>query len=519
MFRSAALMSIATFISRILGLGRELLIAAYFGASGMTDAFWVAFRVPNMLRDLFAEGNFNSAFLPVLTEESKRSQKKGLEVFWSAALLLFLSTTCCSILILLFSEQIVGVLAPTFKEKKDIFDVTVTSIKVLSFFLPLISLAALSMSYLNTKKVFFAPALAPASLNVMMIISIVFLTPILISNGVEPIYALTIGAITGGATQLLVQIPFLIKNSAFSTVALNLFSKPVKKILYRMSIGTVGVAATQINLLVGTFLATGAGIGSVSYLTYALRLYQFPVGIFGVSLSNSNLVFFSDAIKSGKIDSAKSTLKKSYHLSLFILIPVTFFLWQFSEEVIYLIFERGAFGNQDREMTTMALKGYLYGLPFYCIFKLLGPTFYALDKEKVPILISIFSIFVNIIFSVSLIDELGFVVLAYGVSLSVVINSILQIVFLRPILNIGFRFFLTKVSFYIVSSGTISFVALCYLKTFLKGSLLQSWTGTFLSVFFLGLIFCVIYVCVLYFIGGRDQIDHFISKIKKNKSS
>lgn len=512
-------MSVATFISRILGLIRELLIAAYFGASGMTDAFWVAFRVPNMLRDLFAEGNFNSAFLPVLTEESKKSRDKGLEVFWSAGVLLLLSTSLCSLGVIFFSEEIVLAIAPSFQKQPDVFRVTVNSVKVLSFFLPLVSLAALSMSYLNTKKVFFAPALAPASLNVMMILSIVFMTPIFISNGVEPVYALTLGGITGGAMQLFVQIPFLLKNSAFSRVKIFLFSEPVKKIFYRMSFGLVGVAATQINLLVGTFLATGAGVGSVSYLTYSLRLFQFPVGIFGVSLSNSNLVFFSEAIKDGNFELARETLRKSYHLSILILIPVSFFLWLVSTEVTYLVFERGAFGLIDREMTSVALRAYLYGLPFYCIFKLLGPTFYALDKEKFPILISAFSILVNIIFSVSLIDTYGFVILAYGVSLSVIVNSILQVIFLRSILGIGFRFFITLTAIRVLSSGLIALSLTVYSKSFLLEFLFTSWFKTFVSVFMLGLIFTFVYLICLYSLGAKEQIEYFINKIKRNKSA
>lgn len=509
-------MSVATFISRILGLIRELLIAAYFGASGMTDAFWVAFRIPNMLRDLFAEGNFNSAFLPVLTEESKKSREKGLEVFWSAGVLLFLSTSLCSLGVFYFSEEIVLMIAPSFNEREEVFQVTVTSVKVLSFFLPLVSLAALSMSYLNTKKVFFAPALAPASLNVMMILSIVFMTPIFISSGVQPVYALTLGGITGGAMQLFVQVPFLVKNSAFSRVKVFMFSSPVKKILYRMSFGLVGVAATQINLLIGTFLATGAGVGSVSYLTYSLRLFQFPVGIFGVSLSNSNLVFFSEAIKNGNFNLARSTLKRSYHLSVLTLIPISFFLWLVSTEITYLVFERGAFEALDREMTSTALRAYLYGLPFYCIFKLLGPTFYALDKEKYPILISVFSILINIIFSVSFIDTYGFVILAYGVSLSVIVNSILQVVFLRPILGIGFRFFISVTAIRILFSGVIAFSLSFFLKSFLHSLIFNSWAGTFSYVFITGVVFSFIYLFCLYLLGAKEQVRYFISKINRN---
>ena len=217
-FRSAAVMSVATLMSRFLGLARELLIAMYFGASGMTDAFWVAFRVPNMLRDLFAEGNFNSAFLPVLTEETKKSERKGVQVFLSSGLLLLAITLVLAILICFLSSEIVEFIAPAFADSPKVFFVTNISVKVLAFFLPLVSLAAISMAFLNVKKLFFIPALAPATLNVMMILSIVFLTPVLISNGIEPVFALAIGGITGGAAQFLAQVPFLVRERAFQKV-------------------------------------------------------------------------------------------------------------------------------------------------------------------------------------------------------------------------------------------------------------------------------------------------------------
>ena len=184
--------------------------------------------------------------------------------------------------------------------------------------------------------------------------------------------------------------------------------------------------------------------GSVSYLTYSLRLFQFPVGIFGVSLSNSNLVFFSEAVKAGNIEEAKDSLKGSLELSMLIIIPVTCLLYILSEDLIYLVFERGAFSTNDRLMTSMAFKAYLLGLPFYCLFKLFGPTFYALDKEKIPVGISLFSILVNIVFCLSLVDEYGFVILALGASLSIIVNSLLQILFLKKSLISGWDFLFQK---------------------------------------------------------------------------
>ena len=160
-------------------------------------------------------------------------------------------------------------------------------------------------------------------------------------------------------------------------------------------------------------------------------------------------------------------------------------------------------------MTSVALRAYLYGLPFYCIFKLLGPTFYALDKEKYPILISVFSILVNIIFSVSLIDTYGFVILAYGVSLSVIVNSILQVIFLRPILGIGFRFFITVTAIRVLSSGVIALGLTVFLKSFLPIVIYFLVQDFCLCFFILGLVFSFVYLICLYLLGAKEQIRVF----------
>ncbi|MAW07409.1 MAG: hypothetical protein CME61_03895 [Halobacteriovoraceae bacterium] len=366
------------------------------------------------------------------------------------------------------------------------------------------------------KKVFFVPSLAPASLNVMMIFSILVISGVLIRSGEEPVYALAIGGMSGGLLQLLVQVPFLIKNGIFEKISFVLFSPAVKKIIYRMSVGIIGVAATQINLLINTFLATGAGFGSVSYLTYSLRLFQFPVGIFGVSLSNSNLVFFSEAVKAGNIAKAKDSLKGSLELSMLVIIPVTCLLYILSEDLIYLVFERGAFSTNDRLMTSMAFKAYLFGLPFYCLFKLFGPTFYALDKEKIPVGISLFSILVNIVFCLSLVDEHGFVILALGASLSIIVNSLLQILFLKKELDLRLGFFVSKKLITFVFGSAVSLWILILSKSYFFLSENWSFGEKLIEVISLSSVFLICYSFALVIFGEKKILSRFINKIRRN---
>ena len=204
-------MALATFISRILGLIREQVMAAYFGASGVTDAFLVAYRIPNLLRDLFAEGAFSSAFVPTFVEANQESKEKSRELMWQLFWLLALITGTICLGIIIFAPEIISIFAPSFKNDPYKFALTVNLTRIMAPFLTCVSLAALFMGVLNSLKVFFVPALAPASYNVMSILSMLTLSGILSSQGHDPIYSLGIGALLGGFMQAVVQIPLIYK--------------------------------------------------------------------------------------------------------------------------------------------------------------------------------------------------------------------------------------------------------------------------------------------------------------------
>ncbi len=368
--KSSAVMAIATFCSRILGLVREQLMALYFGASGLTDAFLVAYRIPNLLRDLLAEGAFSSAFVPTITEANQESPSSGRKLLWELFIILGSVTAVLSVLIFIFAQDLITVFAPSFLSDPEKFQLTVTMTRIMCPFLFFISLAALFMGTLNSLKVFFVPALAPASYNLASIFAMISLSGILHAKGYPPVLCLGWGALLGGFLQMIVQLPLIIKKGYGPIMPDELFSKRANKIILLLGPGLVGFAATQINLLVNTVLATGAAVGATSWLNYAFRLFQLPVGILSVSIGNSNLVHFSSNWKAGKKDEAVATLSSAYFLSFLSVMPAMVLLYVYSEEVINLIFERGKFGRGSTLMTATALRMYVLGLPLYSLYKI-----------------------------------------------------------------------------------------------------------------------------------------------------
>lgn len=440
---SSAKMAVATLTSRVLGLVREQVMAAAFGASGVTDAFTVAYRLPNLLRDLFAEGAFSSAFVPIFTEERLKSDAAARRLLGSILVFLSIVTLCVAIAMIIFAEPLVILFTDdAFTADPERLALTTNLTKIMAPFLALVSVAALFMGVLNSLKVFFLPALAPAAFNVSMIFCMLLLPSVLIARGTHPAYALGIGVIAGGLAQLLLQVPQVIMKGFSPTGPLQIWSGPAKRIVARVGVSTIGVAATQVNLLVTTILATGTVIGAVSWLSYAFRLFQFPVGILSVSLSGSTLVHFSDEIKSGNRDKAVDILKSSYLLSFITIVPAMVGLWVLAEPTVNLVFERGQFSFSDTQMTAQALKFYALSLPAYGIYKIFGPVFFALDMPKVPVTISVFSIILNIVFCILLVPHYGFVVLAIGTTVSMLANAMLQGIFMSRHLKPGLNFFI-----------------------------------------------------------------------------
>lgn len=481
---SSLKMAAATFSSRILGLVREQVMAATFGASGITDAFAIAYRVPNMLRDLFAEGAFSSAFVPIFTEAKLSDPLAARRLLWSLFVLLGGITLLLSIGIFIFADPLVHFFTDKkFTMDKERLEITINLVKIMSPFLVFISLASLFMGALNSLKIFFVPSLAPAFFNMVMIASIISLPKILEGRGIHPVYCLGIGVLVGGFIQMLIQLPMIFKQAYGPLGPISLINDYTKRIINRVGIGTIGIAGTQINVLINTILATGTMVGAVSWLTYSFRLFQFPVGILSVSIAGSNLVHFSEAWKSNEKEKAKGYLATSYFLSFLVISPAFALLFAMAKPTVFMVFQRGAFDAHDTLMTTEALRYYLYGLPFYGLYKIFAPTFFTLDRPKIPVFISLGSIIFNIVFCVSLVPLYGFKILALGTSVSMFLNSTAQSVFLRKYLELKGSFF-----FNLRIGKTVAGGALCYLVTASLVSRLPLMEGSFISNVFY---FCV----------------------------
>ena len=501
-------------ISRLLGLVREQVMASYFGASGVSDAFLVAFRIPNLLRDLFAEGAFSSAFVPSFIQAKAESEQKARLLMWQLIIILGGATFIFGILIFIFAPELVGAFAPSFITDQEKFELTVNLTRILSPFLFFVSLAALCMGVLNSYHSFFVPALAPASFNVATILSMIGLTSFFISQGYSGVYSLGVGALIGGALQFFLQLPFVFKRGLYPLIPAKIWVKESKKVIKLLGPGFIGFAATQVNLVVNTILATSAAVGATSWLSYSFRLFQLPVGILSVSIGNSNLVHFSNAWKGNQKEEAKEFLRSSYFLSLLLVLPCAVLLFVFAKEYVNLIFERGKFDAFSTAQTALALKCYSLGLPLYSLYKIWVPTFYAIDRQKIPVISSIIGIVFNIVFSVTLVDRFGFGVLALSTSLSMLVNCLILGTLLKKDLELNLSFFFQLKELKLLVSCAIMFASLYQLRESFEIDSLGIWGKVFVlggaSVLGLG-----IYGGILLLLGEKSSLRKVLKRRQK----
>ncbi len=429
--KSASLISIATMLSRILGLVREQLIAFMFSRTA-TDAFYVAFRIPNLLRDLFAEGAMSSAFVPTFTEYLR---KRSIEDAWRLASIvinfLFVILSTVTILGILYSDRIVSMFAGEFRSEPGKFELTVQLTQIMFPFLPLVALAAIAMGILNSHGNFFIPALAPALFNVGSIIVAPSLYYWFLHHGWDPILGMAIGTLTGGLLQLLAQIPPLLRKGFTYSLDFSWGHPGVQRIFLLMGPGMIGLASTQINIFVNTWLATSQGEGPVSWLNYAFRLMQFPLGIFGVAIATAALPTISAQIATNETELVTQTLSTSLRMVMMVNIPASLGLISLSHPIIAIIYQHGRFKESDAVSTSNALIFYAIGLFAYSSIKVVVPVFYAFGRSRVPVLISTFIVGLNIALNLILIHPLGYLGLALGTSLASFINMFLLLYWLQ----------------------------------------------------------------------------------------
>lgn len=425
--KSAGIIGLATSLSRVLGFIRDIVIAKFFGTALYAQAFVVAFRIPNLLRDLIGEGATNAAFVPVMTEELTRNDKKEFFKLAQVVLnILFLVLLVLTVLGILASPAIVRVIAPGFLADKEKFQVTVTLTKMLFPFLILVGLWAYAMGVLNSLGYFAAPAFGPCVLNLSMILCAVWFG--------ENVFGLATGVLAGGALQLFIQFPPLYLNGWRAKLTRDFTHPKAKKIGILLIPRGLGACVYQVNVFISTILASLsniAGEGAVAALYYANRIWQLPLAIFGIALAQAALPTMSRQAALNDIKNLKDTLLFSLRALCFILVPSSIGLMILSAPITKILFERGAFTSYSTQITSSALFFYAVGLVACGGIKVLVSAFYSLQDTMTPVKVAAASLVINIILNLVLMRPLKAGGLALATSLAAIFNCILLYVALR----------------------------------------------------------------------------------------
>ena len=429
--RSAGIVSIAVMFSRVLGLVREMVFSRFFGAGFLYDAFLIAFRIPNLLRDLFAEGALSAAFVKVFTDyQIKRSEEEAWRLASLVLNVLAVVLSAITILGILFSSQIVALITYNYtgavcsagnEYSPEKAALATTMMQIMFPFILLVALAALAMGVLNTKGRFGVPASASTAFNVVSIIVGLALASYLSGGGWEKsidrnlipseaaqwaIIGMAIGTLLGGAAQFLIQVPSLWAVGFRFSPVLSFTDSGVKRVALLMAPAIIGTSAVQVKVLVDTAIVSCID-GGQSWLSYAFRLMQFPIGIFGVAIGTAAIPTLSRLASENNFEKFRSTLSDALKLVFLLTIPAACGLIVLGEPIIRLIYEGGQFDGFDTQMTTWALAAYSIGLAGYAAIKIVSPAFYALDDAKTPMYVSLASILVHVVVSYSMLKFLS----------------------------------------------------------------------------------------------------------------
>jgi putative peptidoglycan lipid II flippase len=429
--RSAGVFGLATIASRILGLVRDQVLAFYFGAGDANDAFRVASRIPNLVRDLFAEGAMSAAFVPTFTRQlTLHGRERAWRLASSVINALLVVTGVIVVIGIVFAEPLVRLYAPGFADVPGKIELTIYLTRIVFPFLMLVAVAAALMGMLNSLGHFFIPALSPAMFNVAIIVLSLALIPFAPSLGLQPITIVAVATLVGGVGQLIIQWPPLRREGFRYRAVLDFKDEGLHRVLLLMGPGTIGMAATQINVFVNTLLATGQGTGAVSWLELAFRLMYLPIGLFGVSIATAATPAISRMVADQDFARIRSTLANALGLMMFLNVPATVGLIVLARPIVAVIFEHGEFTESDTIATAAALQFYAIGLVGYSIVRIISPTFYALQRSRVPVIVSAGSVVVNVALNLALVRVMGYRGLALGTSITAIINATVQLILL-----------------------------------------------------------------------------------------
>jgi len=493
---SASIFSLYTLISRLFGYLRDILIAIFLGASIYADAFFVAFRLPNTFRRLFAEGVFNAAFIPSYVEESAISKTEGKKFADDVLNLLIIILLGIIFLVEIFTPAIVYLIAPGFYEDVEKFNLAVELTRITFPFLFFVSLSSFFSGILNSNNKFAAAAAAPIILNIFLILSLFISYFFKLNFEINLSYAVTLA----GIFQLIFLIFFTnryYKPSINFKIKIN---SKVKFFLKKLLPSIFSSGVTQINILVGTIIASFEA-GAISYLYYADRIYQINLAIAGIAIGTVALPELSKKIKVGNVSEVMSIQNKSIELCLLLSIPACLGLIIASQQITSALFGYGSFLEKDVILTAQALKYFGLGVPAFALIKVLSNLFFARDNTKIPFYISVFNVFLNILISVIYFKEFGFIIIPIATSIATWCAVIIYLIFLLKI-----KYLKTNSNFYInffkiIISTVIMSILLYFLINFFEDKLIYTnYYKSFYLIMIVGLV-ATIYLLLTRLLG------------------
>ncbi|RJG11990.1 murein biosynthesis integral membrane protein MurJ [Pseudomonas cavernicola] len=420
LLKSLAAVSSMTMLSRVLGFVRDTIVARIFGAGVATDAFFVAFKLPNLLRRIFAEGAFSQAFVPILAEYKSQQGEEATRTFIAyVSGLLTLVLALVTVLGMLAAPWVIWVTAPGFTDTPEKFELTSSLLRVTFPYILLISLASLAGAILNTWNRFSVPAFVPTLLNVSMIVFALFLTPYFD----PPVMALGWAVLVGGFLQLVYQLPHLKKIGMLVLPRLNVRDSGVWRVLKQMGPAILGVSVSQISLIINTIFASFLAAGSISWMYYADRLMELPSGVLGVALGTILLPALSRTYASNDSHEYSRLLDWGLRLCFLLALPCALALAILSEPLTVSLFQYGKFTALDAQMTQRALIAYSVGLMGIILVKVLAPGFYARQNIRTPVKIALFTLAVTQLMNLAFVIPLRHAGLALAIGLAACINA------------------------------------------------------------------------------------------------
>jgi putative peptidoglycan lipid II flippase len=473
LLKSLAAVSSMTMLSRVLGFVRDTIIARTFGAGVASDAFVVAFKLPNLLRRIFAEGAFSQAFVPILAEYKTQQGEEAARTFVAyVSGLLTLVLALVTFLGILAAPWIVWVSAPGFADEADRFALTTDLLRVTFPYILLISLSSLAGAVLNTWNRFSVPAFVPTLLNLSMIVFSLFLTPYFD----PPIMALGWAVLVGGLLQLLFQLPHLKKVGMLVLPRLNLKDTGVWRVLKQMGPAIFGVSVSQISLIINTIFASFLVAGSVSWMYYADRLMELPAGVLGVALGTILLPALAKTYAGADRDEYSRLLDWGLRLCFILALPSAVALAILAEPLTVSLFQYGKFSGNDALMTQQALVAYSMGLLGIILVKILAPGFYAQQNIKTPVKIAIFTLVATQLMNLVFIQSLAHAGLALAIGMGACLNAGLlywqlrKADMFRP--QPGWALFLGKLLLAVLSMSALLLAAMHYMPAWAEGDML-----------------------------------------------